>query len=65
MKIDAGNVVRQRLHQNLSRQGQMDSGIVLDVVVRQRALILELPPREDQALHIKRYALVLLDPRCR
>ena len=40
----------------------METGLTLDAVVRQRALILELPAREEQALPVRGDALLVLDP---
>ena len=43
------------------RQYQVQRRLRLDVVVRQRAAILELRAREDQTLQVKRYALRVPD----
>ena len=43
-------------------QNQMNSGLLLDVVVRCRAIILELLPREDQALLVWRDPGGFLNP---
>ena len=42
-------------------QHQVQSALLLDVVVRQRAAILELLAREDQTLLVRRDALFVLD----
>ena len=42
-------------------QHQVERGLLLDVVVRQGAAVLELLPREDQALLVGRDALLVLD----
>ena len=39
----------------------MEGGLLLDVVVRERAPVLQLLPREDEALLIGRDALLVLD----
>ena len=39
----------------------MQRGLLLDVVVRQRAAVLQLLAREDQALLVRRDALLVLD----
>ena len=41
----------------------MERGLLLDVVIRQRAAILELLTREDQTLLIRRDSLLVLDLR--
>ena len=42
-------------------QHQVESGLLLDVIVRQRAAVLQLLAREDQALLVRRDALLVLD----
>ena len=39
----------------------MEGGLLLDVVVRERAPVLQLLPREDEALLVGRDALLVLD----
>jgi hypothetical protein len=39
----------------------VESGLLLDVVVRQSAAVLKLLAREDQALLVRRNALLVLD----
>jgi len=39
----------------------VEGGLLLDVVVRERAPVLQLLPREDEALLIGRDALLVLD----
>ena len=50
------------LHAATQAQHQVQRRLLLDVVVRERAAILELLAREDQALLIRRDALLVLDP---
>ena len=42
-------------------QHQVQGRLLLDVVVRQRAPVLQLLPREDEALLVRRDALLVLD----
>merc|ERR1740139_1673816 len=51
------------LHAAAQAQHQVERGLLLDVVVRQRAAIFELLAGEDQALLIWRDALFVLDLR--
>ena len=44
-------------------QHQMQSRLLLDVVVRESAAVLELLAREDEALLVRRDALLVLDLR--
>ena len=44
-------------------QHQVERGLLLDVVVRQRAAILELLARKDQALLVRRNSLLVLRTR--
>jgi len=41
-------------------QHQVQRGLLLDVVVRQRAAVLQLLPRENQALLVRRDTLLVL-----
>eukprot|EP00444_Apocalathium_aciculiferum_P047734 CAMPEP_0183498978 /NCGR_PEP_ID=MMETSP0371-20130417/1240_1 /TAXON_ID=268820 /ORGANISM="Peridinium aciculiferum, Strain PAER-2" /LENGTH=113 /DNA_ID=CAMNT_0025692635 /DNA_START=6 /DNA_END=344 /DNA_ORIENTATION=- len=50
-------------HATSEAQHQVQCGLLLDVVVRQRAAILELLARENQALLIRGDALFVLDLR--
>ena len=49
------------LHAAAQTQDQMESRLLLDVVVRKRAAVLELLAREDEALLIRGDALLVLD----
>ena len=55
------------VHPAPQREHQVDGRILLDVVVRQRAAVLELLAREDEPLLVGRDALLVLDSvlRCR
>ena len=62
LKIDGKKFSRRHLH--IDAHDEMESGLTLDAVVRQRVPILELPAREEQALLVRGDALPVLDPRC-
>ena len=51
------------LHAAAQAQHEVQRRLLLDVVVRQRAAVLELLAREDQALLVRRDALLVLDLR--
>jgi len=51
------------LHAAAEAQHQVEGRLLLDVVVRQGAAVLELLAREDQALLVRRDALLVLDLR--
>eukprot|EP00962_Isochrysis_galbana_P011696 scaffold3299_cov116-Isochrysis_galbana.AAC.1 len=53
--------VRICLHATAEAQHQVKGRLLLDVVVRQRAAVLELLAREDQTLLVRRDALLVLD----
>jgi hypothetical protein len=65
LHLQSDGLARQRLHEDLhaaaKTEHQMQSRLLLDVVVRQRAPVLELLAREDQALLVWRDALLVLD----
>ena len=44
-------------------EDDVECRLLLDLVVSQRAAVLELLAREDQALLVRRDALLILDPR--
>ena len=55
---------KRRLNDTTTQaQHQVERGLLLDVVIRQRAAILELLTREDQTLLIRRDSLLVLDLR--
>jgi len=56
-----GERLHEDLHAAAQAQHQVQRALLLDVVVAQRATILELLAREDQALLIRRDALLVLD----
>merc|ERR1712132_6285 len=56
----AGEGLHEDLHAAAQAQHQVESALLLDVVVRQRAAVLELLAREDQALLVRRDALLVL-----
>ena len=49
------------LHATAQAQHEVERRLLLDVVVRERAAVLELLAREDQALLVRRDALLVLD----
>ena len=49
------------LHAAAQAEHQVERRLLLDVVVRQRAAVLELLAREDQALLVRRDALLVVD----
>jgi hypothetical protein len=57
----AGQSLNEDLHATAEAQHQVERGLLLDVVVRQRAAILELLAREDETLLVRRDALLVLD----
>ena len=57
----AGQCLDEDLHAATKAQHEMQGGLLLDVVVRERAAILELFARKDQALLVRRDALLVLD----
>merc|ERR1712190_617995 len=52
---------RSSLHTSAETQDQVQGGLLLDVVIRKRASVLELLPCEDQALLIWWDSLLVLD----
>jgi hypothetical protein len=72
LDLERDGLARQRLDEDLhaaaQAQHQVQRGLLLDVVVGQRAAVLQLLAREDQALLVRRDALLVLDllpSRCR
>merc|ERR1711977_156598 len=67
LHVQRDRLASQGLHENLhsaaEAQHQVERRLLLDVVVRKRAAILELLAREDQALLVRRDALLILDLR--
>ncbi|OBQ34350.1 MAG: hypothetical protein AN484_26720, partial [Aphanizomenon flos-aquae WA102] len=65
LHVQRDGLARQRLDEDLhaaaQAQHQVQRGLLLDVVVRQRAAVLQLLAREDQALLVRRDALLVLD----
>merc|ERR1712070_586544 len=59
----AGQRLYEDLHATAQPQHQMESGLLLDVVVRKSAAVLQLLAREDQALLVRRNSLLVLDLR--
>ena len=51
----------ENLHATTQAEHQVEGRLLLDVVVRQGAAVLELLAREDQALLVGRDALLVLD----
>ena len=54
-------VGREALHAAAQAQHQVQGGLLLDVVVAQRAPVLQLLARKDEALLVGRDALLVLD----
>ena len=68
LHVQRDGLARQRLHEDLhaaaaQAQHQVQRGLLLDVVVRQRAPVLQLLARENQALLVRGDALLVLDLR--
>merc|ERR1712066_267997 len=67
LHVQRDGLPRQRLDEDLhatpEAQDQVQRGLLLDVVVRQRAAILQLLPREDQTLLVRGDAFLVLDLR--
>merc|ERR1719159_334895 len=65
LHIKRDRLPRQRLHKDLHAaaqpEHQMQRRLLLDIVVRQRAAIFELLPRENQALLVRRDAFFVLN----
>ncbi|GET93442.1 polyubiquitin, putative [Leishmania tarentolae] len=57
----AGQRLHEDLHAAAQAQHQVQRGLLLDVVVRERAALLQLLAGEDQALLVRRDALLVLD----
>ena len=55
--------MREDLHATAQAQDQVQRGLLLDVVVRERPAILELLAGEDQALLVRRNAFLVLNLR--
>ena len=56
-----GQRLDEDLHAAAQAQHQMQRALLLDVVVRQRAAVLQLLAREDEALLVGRDPLLVLD----
>jgi len=57
----AGESLHEDLHTATQTQDKVEGGLLLDVVIRQGAAVLQLLPGEDQALLIWGDALLVLD----
>jgi len=57
----AGEGLNEDLHATTKTEDEMESGLLLDVVIRKGAAILELLASEDETLLIGRNALLILD----
>ena len=57
----AGQGLDEDLHTTTQTEHQVERGLLLDVVVRQRAAVLELLAGKDQTLLVRRDALLVLD----
>ena len=57
----AGEGLDEDLHTTTETENKMKSGLLLDVVIRESATVLELLSSEDQALLVRRNALLVLD----
>merc|ERR1712127_856047 len=56
----AGKGLNEDLHTTTETEDEMESGLLLDVVVRESATVLELLASEDESLLIGRDALLVL-----
>merc|ERR1712093_524067 len=65
LHLEGDGLASKRLHEDLhataQTQNQVKGALLLDVVIRQRAAVLELLAGEDQALLVGRDALLVLD----
>ena len=59
----AGEGLDENLHAAPQTEHQVERRLLLDVVVRQRAAVLQLLAGKDQALLVRRDALLILDLR--
>ena len=57
----AGEGLDEDLHATTEAEDEMESGLLLDVVIRESTAVLELLASEDEALLIGRDALLVLD----
>jgi len=57
----AGEGLDEDLHTTAKTEDEMEGGLLLDVVIRESAAVLELLASEDEALLIRRDALLILD----
>merc|ERR1712156_417194 len=57
----AGQSLHEDLHASSQPQDQMESGLLLDIVIRQRPAVLELLAGEDQPLLVRRDSLLVLN----
>merc|ERR1712091_493914 len=67
LHVEGDRLTREGLHKDLhttpEAQHQVQRGLLLDVVVRERPAVLELLPREDQPLLVRGNTLLVLDLR--
>ena len=65
LDVEGDSLASQGLHENLhattESEDQVKSGLLLNVVVRQRATVFELLAGEDEALLVRRDAFLVLD----
>jgi len=66
LHLEGDGLAGERLDEDLhaaarERQNEVDRRLLLDVVVRERAAVLEVPPREDEVLLVSGKPLLLLD----
>merc|ERR1719164_151932 len=57
----AGEGLDEDLHAAAQAEHEVERRLLLDVVIRKRAAVLELLPREDEALLVRGDALLVLD----
>jgi hypothetical protein len=57
----SGEGLDEDLHTATKTENEMEGGLLLDVVIRESATVLELLAGEDQALLVRRNALLILD----
>ncbi len=58
---DNAHRLDKNLHATAQAQHQVQGGLLLDVIVRQRAAVLQLLASKDQALLVRRNTLLVLD----
>merc|ERR1712180_222890 len=56
-----GQCLHEDLHTSSQTKNEMESGLLLDVVVRESPAILQLFSSKDQSLLVWRYAFLILD----